>query len=648
MDPSPYQTDASRIGRAPWALAVVATILFVRPVAGQATDTTTGRLKNLTLEQLMSIEVTSVSKRPERLSETASAIQVITAEDIRRSGATNLAEALRLVPNLQVAQVNASQYAISARGFNNVLANKLLVLIDGRTVYTPLYAGVFWDVQNPPLIDIDRIEVISGPGGALWGANAVNGVINIITRKAGETQGLAAEAAAGTEWLADGMARYGGSLSRAFKGRVYAEGFKRGSTFRGDSIDAHDEWHMYQGGFRIDGTPSSRTDLTVQSDLYYGRPNPDGATPVTAAGGNLLTRWSHQLSGRSDFQLQVYYDRSYRDFNNGFTEDLKTYDFDWQHRFELGSRQEIIWGLNVRLMDHRTDNLELFAFLPESKLLHLYSGFVQDEITLARDRLRLTLGVKPEHNDYTGWEVQPSGRLAWTPDSRQTIWAAVSRAVRTPARIDRDFTLSIAPGVPFIIGGNLQSEEMVAWELGWRLQAGRLASLSVSTFYNDYDDIRSAEPGPPPLGIPVTFANGVAGHSEGVEIASTLQPTSTWRLRAGYTFLSRELHRKPGSADLNNATAESDDPKHQFLVESNLDLGRHVAWDAVLRYVDALPSPFVPSYFGLDLRLAVRLAPRLELSVAGQNLLQHRHREFIPSAATASIERGAYVKVTWH
>ncbi len=604
-------------------------------------------LKQLSLEQLMDIEVTSVSKRPEKLSETASAIQVITGEDIRRSGATSLPEALRLATNLQVAQVNASQWAISARGFTNVLSNKLLVLIDGRTVYTPLYAGVFWDVQNPPLDDIDRIEVISGPGGALWGANAVNGVINIITRSATETQGFSGSGGGGTEMQGFGHLRYGGRLGSNLHGRVYAEGFSRDNSEEITGKAARDAWHMVQGGFRLDGNSGTKNLLTVQGDIYDGRPDPDGGSPVLARGGNAIGRLTHTISETSNLQVQVYYDRTYRDFRNDFTEKLATYDLDLQHGFRLGKRQQLTWGLGARLMDHRTTNLVGFAFLPEHKLLHLYSGFLQDEIDLVENRLRLTLGSKVEHNDYTHWEIQPSARLTWTPRETQTFWAAVSRAVRTPARIDRDFFVDLAPGTPFIVGDDFQSEEVLAYELGWRVRPDARVSVSLATFYNVYDNIRSVEPTPVTT-IPVTFENGVRGNSYGAELAATYQVSDRWRLRGGYSFFKKDLETKPGSNDLNSATAESDDPEHQFLLQSTADLTSRLQWDFVFRAVGELPDPELPAYAGLDLRLGWKLTRRLELSVVGQNLLKAEHREFEADSPPREVERGIYAKLTWH
>ena len=346
----------------------------------------------------------------------------------------------------------------------------------------------------------------------------------------------------------------------------------------------------------------------------------------------MVGRWTHTISPTSAFQLQLFFDRTYRDFNNGFTEGLSTYDADWQHRFRLGGRNEIVWGAGARLRDHQTRNLELFLFEPSHRTLQLYSAFLQDEITLVPDRLHLTVGTKVEHNIYTDWEFQPSGRLAWTVARNHTVWAAVSRAVRTPSRLDRDFFLLLAPSVPFIAGDDFESETLLAYELGWRAQANDRLSLSASSFYNEYDDLRTAELGPPPFGLPITFGNGLEGHTYGVELATTYQVSPRWRLRGGYTFLKKKLTLKPGSTDSNGGTAESDDPEHQFLIQSTADVYRGVQVDAVARYIDALPDPSVPSYISLDLRVGWRITPHLDLSVVGQNLLDHRHPEFVPSS----------------
>jgi iron complex outermembrane receptor protein len=634
-------------------LIIIIIILQANESFCQQQDSLTwNKLKDLSLEQLMNIEVTSVSKHPENLEEAASAIQVITQQDIRNSGAKTLPEALRLAANLQVAQVNSSQWAISSRGFNNVLANKLLVLIDGRTVYTPLYAGVFWDIQNIVLEDVDRIEVISGPGGTLWGANAVNGVINIITKNSKDTRGLFAEDAAGSNLPGVGSLRYGGQMGNKISYRVYGTGFKLGNTLLTNGKKANDDWTMRQGGFRMDWDASQKDIVTFQGDIYHARPNPTGAggdTSSIAKGDNLLARWNH-TGAKSDFQFQAFYDHTNRNFDNGLIEDLKTYDIEWQNRHQLGQRHELTYGMNFRMMDHNVNNLPLFGFFPGHKTLYLYSGFIQDKILLIRDKLHLTIGEKLEHNDYTGFENQPNIRIAWTRARNQTIWSAVSHSVRTPARIDRDFTAYIAPGIPFLTGtDSFVSEKLTAFELGWRLQPQKTVSISLSTFYNVYNDIRSAEPSPTPNHFPITFANEVKGNSYGVELAVTTQLAGWWNLKGGYTFFKKDLTLKPGSKDANKASAESDDPEHQFVIQSDIKLPAGFELGTVIRYIGKLPQPYVPDYFGLDLRVGWKLNKAIELNIVGQNLLDKYHPEFIPSSPSArEIERGVYGKLSLH
>lgn len=630
----------------PGALLV---IFFSAPGWAQmAALPSSAELKKLSVEDLMDIEVTSVSKRPEKLKDVSSAIQVITREDIRQSGATSVPEALRLAPNLQVAQVNASQWAISARGFNNVLSNKLLVLIDGRVVYTPLYAGVFWDAQNLLLEDIERIEVISGPGGTLWGANAVNGVINITTRSSAQTKGLFAEGGAGTLLRSYGGLRYGGNVGEHLTYRVYGTAFKKGSLEGTDGSNPHDDWTMFQGGFRLDWDAGEKDVLTLQSNYYDNRPDPDGKAPVIASGKNATARWSHTVSTGERYQLQAYYDETWRNFGNGFAENLRTYDVDWHIDHHVGQRQTISWGAELRLMDDHVSNLSSFTFEPGNKLLHFYSVFVQDEIAIIQDRLRLTVGSKVEHNNYTGIQYSPNIRLALTPSSSQMFWAAVSRALRNPSRIDRDFSLYAAPGVPVIAasGDRFQSESLLAYELGWRYNATEKFNMSVATFYNVYDNIRSAEPGPAPAGIPITFANGVKGNTYGAEVSSAYNVSGWWRLRGGYTFLKKELAIKPTSADLNGGTAESDDPEQQFLIQSMMSLPGRIELGAVLRYVDKLSKPVVPNYTELDLRAGWKLNKYIELNIVGQNLIGETHAEFIPSSpAPRRIQRSVYGKI---
>src|SRR5216110_1012805 len=396
------------------------------------------QLKQFSLEELLNLEVTTVSKRPEKLTEAASAIQVITQEDIRRSGATSIPEALRLASNLEVAQVDSRQWAISARGFNSTTVNKLLVLIDGRTVYTPLYSGVFWDVQDIPLWDVDRIEVISGPGATLWGANAVNGVINVITRNSRDSQGLLVSGGGGTELRGFGNARYGGALSPTVHYRVYGTGFARQPTLLPSSLDAADGWHALQGGFRVDWDASPTNGVSVHGDLYDGRIGQPSAGDIAVSGRNLAARWSHTISATSDVRTELYYDRTHRDIPGTFGEDLDTYDVDIQHRTELGERHDLVWGLGYRLINDRVVNSAVVEFLPPHVARQWFTGFVQDEIALVPNRLHVALGTKLEHNDYTGFEIQPSGRANWRLSPSGTLWAAVARALRTPSRIDRE------------------------------------------------------------------------------------------------------------------------------------------------------------------------------------------------------------------
>ena len=632
-------------------LILLACVLYTNLAYSQVSDTlfSAVALKKLSLEELMNIEVTSVTKRPEKLFEVASAIQVITQEDIHNAGYNTLAEVLRLAGNLQVAQVNSSQWAISARGFNNVLANKLLVLLDGRIVYTPLYAGVFWDVQNVLLEDVDRIEVISGPGGTLWGGNAVNGVINIITKNTKDTKGFFAEAATGSQMPIGGSLRYGGNINPNLTYRVFGTGFKMDNTPNADNSKSNDEWSLLKGGFRMDWDISSKNKLSVLGNIYDGRPNPDGGdTAVVAKGDNILARWNHNFSDKADIELQAYYDHTLRDFGNGFSEDLKNFDLDLNTHHHLGTRHEITYGIGFRAMAHKVTNLELFAFLPAHKTLYIYSGFVQDEIMLIRDRLRFTIGSKIEHNSYTGVEYQPSGRLAWNPGKNHTIWSAVSRAVRTPARIDRDFNLFIIPNLALISGNKeFESESMIAYELGWRTQPVDEVSISLSTFYNVYDKVRSAAPGPAPLFIPITFDNGVKGHSYGFEASARARISSHWTLLGRYTFFKKRLKLKDGYTDANNATAESNDPKHQLLLQSSLTLPAGFQLGTVLRHVGKLPQPAVDAYTELDIRIGFQLHKNIELSIVAQNLLDKRHLEFIPtSPAPREIERSLYGKIT--
>jgi iron complex outermembrane receptor protein len=605
-------------------------------------------LKRLSIEQLMNVEVTSVSKRPERLSQTASAIQVITQEDIRRSGATSLAEALHLATNLQVAQVDSRQWAISARGFNSTTANKLLVLIDGRTVYTPLFSGVFWDVQEVPLADIDRIEVISGPGATLWGSNAVNGVINVITKEVKETQGLLLSGGGGSEQRGFGTVRYGGALGSAARARIWGRGFGRASTVLPSGQDASDDWHLWQGGFRMDWDAATENRVTLQGDLYDGRiRQPSPAAEIAVSGGNVMAKWSHTISEQSRFAAQLYYDRTHRNMPGTFGEDLDSYDVDLQHGTRLGARHDVVWGLGYRLINDRVANSASVAFLPPQVARQWFTGFVQDEIALVPNRFHVALGTKIEHNDYTGFEIQPSGRVNWRLSQSGTLWAAVSRALRTPSRIDRELFVPAQP--PFFLAGGpgFHSEEELAYELGYRHQQGSLA-LSVATFYSRYHGLRSLEQANPPAATPIVIGNGQDGESYGGEVTAEYWLTSRWRVHAGYTELRVHIWPNPGSTDTSRGASESHTPDRQFFLQSSVDLPAHLELAAAFRAIDDITNQQVPAYAELNATLTWRPASSFDLSLVGQNLLHSHHGEFGAPATRRRIERGMYGTIAWH
>ena len=605
-------------------------------------------LSQLSIEELGQIQVTSVSKRAEPVREAPSAIYVITREDIVRSGATTIPEILRLAPNLQVARTSASGYVITARGFSGnaeaqSFSNKLLVLIDGRSVYTPLYSGVYWDMQDVQPADIERIEVISGPGATLWGANAVNGVINITTRKSGDTQGALLETSVDDHERTIGL-RYGGRLGDDLTYRIYARGVRGDDTESLAGVSRADDWSREQGGFRLDWTPTSGVALTLQGDAYGGSENKLGTLGEDISGRDLLARWTWSGQDGSKLQVQGYYDRTKRTSHGGggggegFTFD--TYDIDVQHSFDLGARHALVWGGGFRRSHYDIVGAPTFFFVPLSRDLNLSNLFVQDSVSIT-DTARLILGLKVEDGPYLDPEVLPSARLSWTPNDKAMVWAAASRAVRSPTPFDRD-VVEILNEAPFLTGGsNFQSEKLTAYEVGTRVTPTPKASFSVSAYYNVYDDLRSIEFDPITF-LPLHWGNGMEGHTYGLEAWGEYRVTPWWRLTAGYNRLEKRLKFKPDSSGVVGVKQAGDDPEHQASLRSSMDLGRAVTLDAALRYVSVLPDPRVPSYVEFDTRVAWSVTDRAQLSLSGRNLLHDRHQEFpdgpaIPRSISAGL-----------
>jgi iron complex outermembrane receptor protein len=628
---------ASRRRRRRWSLPV---FLLIAAIPVQSAAQSGKDLADLSLEELSNIEVTSVSGRAERLADAPASIFVITREDIRRSGVTSLPEALRLAPNLQVARSNANSYAISARGFNNSIGNKLLVLIDGRTVYTPLFSGVFWNAQDVMLEDIERIEVISGPGATLWGTNAVNGVINVTTRAARDTQGALVAGGAGN--LERGTSvRYGGRLGDNGHFRLYGKYFDWDNTARAAGGPVRDAWDKGQVGFRADWGGAERS-FTVQGDAYRGELEQALPGMTRLEGMNLLGRWNQRLSDGSNLRVQGYYDRTERNQPGTFREELDVFDLELQHTLKRLGQHTVIWGGGYRYARDQVGNSALLAFLPAERNLNWWNAFVQDEIALRSD-LGLTVGARLESNDYTGLEVLPSARLAWKPARDRLVWGAISRAVRSPSRLDREFFVFVPP-ILLNGGPNFRSEVSNVAELGYRAQASSALSYSLTAFYHKHDRQRSVEPAP---GGGFVLDNKIEGSTHGVEAWGNYRVTSSWRLSGGLVLLEQNLRLKPDSMDTSGIDALGNDPKHQWLLRSAFDLTPRHEFDVMVRRIGALPDPSVPAYTAVDARLAWRARRDLELSVTVNNLFDAGHPEFGVPATRSEFERSIFLKMLW-
>ena len=594
-------------------------------------------LRDMSIDELANVDVTSVLKTPERLGDAAAAIYVITHDDIMRSGATTLPEILRMAPNLQVAVINGYSYAITARGFNGNAADKLLVLIDGRSVYTPLFGGVEWDQQFVPPEDIERIEVISGPGATLWGANAVNGVINIITRKSASTSGGDLEVEGGNRQRRASL-QYGGRISADLTYRAYVDASTAPDDKTSLGTSANDGWSKTQGGFRLDWAPAN-DQVTLEGDLYHGDERQLGAPEYAISGGDAQIGWTHDFGGGSQLQLLSYVDQA-REFTDHGGYSLTTYDLEAQDDMSIGARQAVVFGAGYRLYVDDFKNYGNVAYLPSNGAQVVADIFAQDTVSLTAT-IKLTLGLKVEKDPYAGATPLPSARLSWKVADHVLIWAAVSRAVRAPTLFDVNLQDTIVPGI-LVLQGNHQfrPEQLVAYEVGGRFELSDRASLSLSAYYNDYDDLRSLEwVRQTSLPLLLGWGNQLEGDTYGVEAWADYRLTDWWRLSGGLDLLHEDLRFKPGpSFSLNNLGEAGDDPGGQASLRSSMDLGHHVTVQAEARYVSALPHPGISAYTEANVSLAWQVTPKLQLSITGDNLLNPHHLEYEEAGAAYGVE----------
>jgi iron complex outermembrane receptor protein len=647
------------------------------PVAGQTPEPRD--LTNVSLEDLMNIDVTSVSKKDQKLLKVAAAIYVITQEDIRRSGATNIPDLLRFVPGVDVARIDAKSWAVSIRGFSSLFGNKVLVLIDGRSVYTHTFSGVFWDQQDVPLEDIERIEVIRGPGGTIWGANAVNGVINIITKSAKATRGGLVSVGTGSEQRAAATVQYGGAIGSTGAYRVFGKYFNIGSSPLPNNADAGDAWWGSHAGFRSDWVLSPRDALTIEGDFLHSQEGETFTEVISRAlprqetynnrfdvnVGDLLAKWKHTLRNGSDVSLLVSYD-AYHKANSGLHETVNTANVNFQHHLEVGTRNDVVWGLDYQVAHFYDGTGNSITILPQHQTENLFSVFFQDEVKLT-GALSLTLGSKIEHNAYTGFEYEPGAQLVWTPSVNQAIWASASQSIRQPSRVDYGISKDLATfslpaggfGLVTLSGTpHTASERLHDYEVGYRAQVNQHVALDITAFLSYYHHLQTMEPqapfftaspGPPHLVTPLLFDYKAHATDSGVEATATWKATNHWKLIPSYTFLNMKVLRNASSGDTTVEQTPGLSPRNQFGVRSFVDLPHHLEWDQTVGYVGALPSGGVPAYTRLDTRFGWRIGESAEFSIVGQNLLRPRHAEFLDSFGLShtEMERSVSLKFTW-
>ncbi len=651
-------------GRAIFIVLTFALLLAGIPAESSETTESTDVLKKLTLEQLGNVEVTTVSKEPEQVWKAAAAVFVLTNEDIRRSGATSIQDALRLVPGVEVARIDSNQWAVGIRGTETNFSKGVLVLIDGRSVYTPLYAGVYWDVQDVVLEDVDRIEVIRGPGGTIWGPNSADGVINIITKKASETQGVLTSTLGGSVDRFTSEARYGGTLGGGLSYRVYGKGFIREPEFHPDHNN-FDEWHQERGGFRLDWNPSAHTDYMLEGDAYGGT-SPAETGPLSfvnsVSGGDVVGRWRHTFENGSDMYLEGYFDRTIR---SGILlgETRNTIDIDFLHRFKIADRHEISYGFGLHWSpDQFLQKTPIVNLVPERETEYVHTGFVQDEIHLLGSKLSVIAGAKFEDNNYTGFDIQPTLRGLWNPNPHQSFWAAVTRAVTTPSRIEEGFQLfageiSTSPPIYLLVSGNpnFKSETVLGYEGGYRQLLTPKLYLDLDVFHSSYDHLQSF--GAPTLigdTLTIFYDNAIAGTTNGIEIAPSWTVTPWWKLSGSYSYVGIDFHANAPGSDISATgsvpTYEGSSPAHQVKVQSNFNIGRRFEFDQAYYYASALPAQNVHAYQTMDGHFQWNIRKELSFSVVGQNLFQPHHYEWgtgDPTEAPIGIRRAEYVKLMW-
>ncbi len=639
-------------------LVVLAAGLLLLPtthVRSEGLDDDELDFTNLSIEELMNIEVTSVAGVGQSWLKTPAAMYVVTNDDIRRSGHQSIAEVLRLVPGVQVGRINANQWSVGIRGLNSRFTSNLLVLIDGRSVYDPLFSGVFWNAQDLILNDLDRIEVIRGPGATLWGANAVNGVINITTKSAKETQGGYVKTLVGTEQRTTAAMRYGGQIDHNAYYRVWAKYTNRDQFEDAAGRNRPDDWDLAQGGLRLDIDGPDHTTVTLDARVFNSDRIGEGVRfavppgPLTTAvkdgdghtsGGHFLLRVHHAPTQTQDWTFQVYYDRFNITDTSGFRTKRDTVDLDFRQHWVSDDQHEIVWGLAFRHWDDRTRAGQAISLNPRSKDISKYSGFIQDTISLVPETLFLIVGSKFEYNDFTGFELQPTGRLSWTPDDRQTLWAAISRPVRTPSRLADGVVRTIDFFLPSLLSGNsdLDATNLTAYEWGYRTNVTDAITLDMTAFYFEYDDL---------ISIPSTgfgsFSNAGEAESYGIELAATWNPADHVQVTASYSFIRVQLHGPILQG------AEGDAPEHQFQIRSSWDVTHDLSLNGALYYVDHTPNQNAGAYFRLDLGVTWRPLENLELAVWGQNLLDSSHLEFdetFTQSVPTEVQRGVFIYAT--